>query len=111
MNFAIVWFDTLTTASTGNAPGSSMFGLVRGGDWVLPTGEGANRTFGTGTGATVYDQITLGNNGAAATAPAGASVAISSNTGSSGLLTVVPEPSSALLGAVGALALLRRRRI
>ncbi len=105
-NFAIIWFDLLTSASVGNAAAGTNFGIVRGTDWITPASNTGTKSFGTGTGSTVYDQITLGS---PASAPAGAGVSLSTNNGS--MLQIVPEPSSALLGALGALGLLRRRRI
>jgi hypothetical protein len=100
-NFAIVWFDTLTTAGTDTVA-SGAFGIARGADWTLPAADSGSFTFGTGV--TNLDQLTLG---ATATAPSGQGVAFATNGAS---LSVIPEPSAALLGALGALGLLRRRR-
>ncbi len=107
-NYAIVWFNTLTTAGAeSTAPASTSFGIARGSDWVFPAADSGTFTFGTG--ASNLDQITLAAGGSAnaATAPAGQSVAFAT-AGTS--LSFVPEPSAALLGALGALGLLRRRR-
>ena len=107
-NYAIVWFNTLTTAGTETvAPGGTYFGIARGGDWTFPAADSGAYTFGTG--ATSLDQITLAAGGSAnaATAAAGQSVAFAT-AGTS--LSFVPEPSAALLGALGDLGLLRRRR-
>jgi hypothetical protein len=54
---------------------------------------GVNQTLVTSSGATWSGNTTLGGGAGA------------------GMITFVPEPSAALLGAVGALGLLRRRRI
>lgn len=105
-NYAIVWFDTLTTAGSETL-GSGSFGIARGADWTFPAADSGNFTFGTG--AANLDQLTLANTaGGVATAAAaqGVSFATAGTT-----LSFVPEPSSALLGALGALGLLRRRRI
>jgi hypothetical protein len=107
-NYAIVWFDTLTTAGAETvAPAGAYFGIARGGDWVFPAADTGTFTFGTG--AANLDQVTLAAGGSAnaATAASGQSVAFAT-AGTS--LQFVPEPSAALLGALGALGLLRRRR-
>jgi MYXO-CTERM domain-containing protein len=107
-NYAIVWFNTLTTAGAQTeAPAGEYFGIARGGDWTFPASDSGTYSFGT-TGASL-DQITLAAGGSAnaATAAAGQSVAFAT-AGTS--LQFVPEPSAALLGALGALGLLRRRR-
>jgi MYXO-CTERM domain-containing protein len=107
-NYAIVWFNTLTTAGAQTeAPNGEYFGIARGGDWTFPASDSGTYSFGT-TGASL-DQITLAAGGSAnaATAAAGQSVAFAT-AGTS--LQFVPEPSAALLGALGALGLLRRRR-
>jgi hypothetical protein len=107
-NYAIVWFNTLTTAGAeATAPAGTYFGIARGGDWTFPAADSGSYTFGT-SGSSL-DQITLaaGGSTSAATAAAGQSVAFAT-AGTS--LSFVPEPSAALLGALGALGLLRRRR-
>ena len=107
-NYAIVWFNTLTNAGAETtAPAGAYFGIARGGDWTFPAADSGTFTFGTG--ATNLDQITLaaGGSTSAATVVAGQSVAFAT-AGTS--LSFVPEPSAALLGALGALGLLRRRR-
>ena len=107
-NYAIVWFNTLTTAGSETvAPAGTYFGIARGGDWVFPAADTGTFTFGTG--ATNLDQVTLaaGGSTSAATAAAGQSVAFAT-AGTS--LSLIPEPSAALLGALGVLGLLRRRR-
>ena len=107
-NFAIVWFDTLTTAGSETVASAGVnFGIARGADWTFPAADSGAFTYGTGVSN--LDQITLGAGGSstAATAAAGQTVAFAT-AGTS--LQFVPEPSAAILGAVGALVLLRRRR-
>ena len=101
VNYAIIWFETLTTAGS-ETQGSGKYGIARGGDWTFPAADSGTFSFGTGTAN--LDQVTLGS---IATAPAGQAVAFATNGTS---LSIVPEPSAALLGAIGVLGLLRRRR-
>lgn len=100
-NYAIVWFETLNTAG-GEATATGKFGIARGADWALPAADVGAFTFGTG--ASNLDQLTLGP---LATAAANQGVSFATNGTS---LAIVPEPSAVLLGAIGALGLLRRRR-
>jgi len=107
-NFAIVWFNTLTTAGAETvATASTFFGIARGGDWTMPAANSG--TFSFGTAGSSLDQITLANGGSglASTTVAGQTVSFAT---AGTTLKFVPEPSAALLGAVGALVLLRRRR-
>jgi len=100
-NFAILWFPSLTSATTGNASGS--YGVIRGSDWIIPTGDGnytASATPANFAGATVFARVT-NTSGTLANHALGTATAA---------FAVVPEPSAALLGAIGALGLLRRRR-
>ena len=112
--FAIVWFEN-SAANLTNLAGK-YFGMAAGGDWTLPSTDTGAFTFHgtTNTTASVYWQLggttsaaQLGSNGFfSGTGTAGSSpAAVKSAT-----FQVVPEPSAALLGAFGALALLRRRR-
>ncbi len=105
-NYAIVWFDTLTTAGAETVA-SGYFGIARGADWTLPAGNTGTQSFGTS--GTSLDQIILANagSGAASTAAVGQGVAFAT---AGTTLAIIPEPSAALLGAIGALGLLRRRR-
>lgn len=104
-NFALVWFPTLTSTST-EVTGGTSYGIIRGSDWVLPTVNGGESfswsaiasSFASDTVfARVTTNLTTGTNQAFSTS-GGATFAI------------VPETSTSLLGAIGALALLRRRR-
>ena len=101
-NFAIIWLQDNTSATTGAASGD--YGIIRGSDWVIPGSDGnytASATPANFAGATVFARVTnsagtLANNAFGTATPA---------------FAIVPEPSAALLGAIGALGLLRRRRI
>jgi len=116
-NFAVVWFNATPAALTTNIA-NAYFGMIRLADWTLPLSDsGATFTMSStdASGATSYYST-----GAAATASqVGAGfftgTGTAANTGStsvrSATFQVVPEPSAALLGALGALGLLRRRRI
>ncbi|MEO5915290.1 MAG: PEP-CTERM sorting domain-containing protein [Luteolibacter sp.] len=89
--FALVWFDRNITSAEGTVTGGTKYGLLTDPTFVIPA-DGATTSFATAAAL---------NGGAAndAIKP--------SNT-----VTVVgvPEPSALLLGAIGALGLLRRRR-
>ena len=109
-NFAIVWFSNVLLA-TGDTtvPSTAKWGIIRGSDWTLPaadSGSFAMNATDTGGAGTYYAPSAL-TGGAATTA---------FRTTTNGTLggtsfSIVPEPSAALLGALGALGLLRRRRI
>jgi MYXO-CTERM domain-containing protein len=112
--FALVWF---TKASAGLSSGlaNEFFGIASGADWTLPSTDSGAYTFSgtTNTTTSVYWQL------ASATSAAQiGSTGFFSGSGTAGTAAVksaafqvVPEPSAALLGALGALGLLRRRRI
>jgi hypothetical protein len=108
-NFAIVWFNNVASSVTSTASlANEYYGIARGADWVLPAADSGAFTFGTGTGATVFDQITLANGGSTSAATVASGGVSFATPGTS--LQIVPETSTALLGAIGALGLLRRRR-
>lgn len=103
--FAIVIFDGVLTSTTAtNAPAGSKFTVLRGSDWVLPaSNSGGFLASSTDSGgADTYYQVNANNPGAG-------SVNFRTTNGAA-IFSVVPEPSTTLLGAFGALALLRRRR-
>jgi hypothetical protein len=105
--YAIVWFESLTTAGNETV-GSGNFGIARGADWIFPGADGAvNQTFGTGT--TNLDSVLLANGGSSSAATAGTGQSVAFATAGT-TLSFVPEPSAALLGVIGSLSLLRRRR-
>ncbi len=103
--FSLVYIPSLGSASTNaNITASTTYGIVSGSDWLLPAVNGGESFSFSSTdsgGATSFFRVTV--SGGAAT-----NDTYASSTGAN--LTLVPEPSAALLGAVGALGLLRRRR-
>lgn len=104
-NFALVWFNGLTSAAT-SATASATYGILRGVDWVLPgSNEGAytiSSNFANyDPNADIYARVTVSSNVATNDVFA---------TSSGPVFSIVPEPSTTLLGVIGALALLRRCR-
>lgn len=100
-NFAIIYIPSLTTSSPAAIPGSTNYGIVRGSDWVLTADNtGQSFAFSTTDSLTSYFRVTVASGVAT-------NDAFTTATPS---FQIVPEPSAALLGAVGALGLLRRRR-
>jgi hypothetical protein len=107
--WAIVWFENLTTSATGFAPGNTKYGIARATSWETPAVEpavGTTLTYATSPSGGAPHRLTLNNGGTNLGLPANADFATNGTA-----FTVVPEPSAALLGAIGALGLLRRRRI
>ncbi|MEO8615266.1 MAG: PEP-CTERM sorting domain-containing protein [Luteolibacter sp.] len=103
-NFAILYFPSLTTSSA-SIPDGTAYGIVKGSDWVLTTDNtGQSTAFSTTDSTTSYFRVTVAS---------GVATNDSFTTSSSPSFTIgtVPEPSAVLLGAIGALGLLRRRRI
>ena len=87
--FAVVWFDRGITAPESTIPGGTKYGLLTDSTFLVPaSGVTSNLS---GFFAAANDPIKPANTVTVASA--------------------VPEPSAALLGAVGVLGLLRRRRI
>jgi len=97
-NFSIVWLKDNTSGTTGAASGA--YGIIRGSDWVIPASDGTYSTSTTFTLPTVFARVT-NTTGTLANHAFGTATSV---------FTIVPEPSAALLAALGALGLLRRRR-
>lgn len=102
--FAMVFFDT------SSITGISKYGIVRGSDWTFPVSDtGAGITFSStdANGTASFFQFQSATPTAGQTQN-GFYTAASARP--STIFAVVPEPSAALLGALGTLGLLRRRR-
>lgn len=116
-NFAIVWFNNGATALSSVNIANQAFGMIRLSDWTLPaadsgatftmssTDTGGAITFFSTSAATTATQVGGGFFSGSGLAADAGSTAVRSAT-----FSVVPEPSAALLGAIGVLGLLRRRR-
>lgn len=85
-NFAIIWFDATTKTGQAAQPGDN-YGFLTNPGLVIPADAGSSVSF-----ASLFT---------------GADAARLANLEIQG----IPEPSAALIGAIGALGLLRRRRI
>ncbi len=119
LNFAIVYFNNGATAlNSGNIAGQT-FGMLRLADWTFPaadagatftfsaTDAGGATSFYSTSASTTATQLGGGFFSGTGVAADVASTAVRSTNFS---VVVVPEPSAALLGTIGALGLLRRRR-
>jgi hypothetical protein len=105
-------YSIVTDASSlETATATSGFALVRIG--TIQNDEGGELTYGSnpagitpliGTNGTLFVDLGIDFDGA------GGEPALPASTYSTLKLSAIPEPSSALLGAIGAIALLRRRR-
>lgn len=116
-NFAIVWFNQ-APASVSGSPGGQTFGMMRLSDWVFPSAD-AGATFtmsstdagGAGTFYSSSANTTATQVGGGFFTGSGLAADTGSTAVRAATFSIVPEPSAALLGAIGALGLLRRRRI
>lgn len=117
-NFAVVWFSGTPTA--GNIAGQS-FGMIRLADWTLPASDAGSTFTMSSTDASGATSFYSTSGSATATQVGGGfftGTGVAADTGSTAVRgmtfsvagAAVPEPSAALLGAIGALGLLRRRR-
>lgn len=103
--FSLIFLPSLTTLSTNtNVNSSTTYGITSGSDWILPAVNGGesfsfSATDALGTGS--FFRVTVA---------AGVATNDTYTSSSGANLTLVPEPSAVLLGSLGALFLLRRRR-
>ena len=111
MNFAVVWFsDILTAEAPSSAPVGATWGIIRGSDWTLPLSDSGTYTMDPtdSRGVDTYYQVNALTGGSPATA---FRTTVNGTIGGASFSIVgLPEPSTALLGAMGVLGLLRRRR-
>lgn len=111
-NFAVVWFDGLLTAGApANAASGSKFGIIRGNDWTFPIADVAGALTFNSTdsgGATTLFQVSGATRAGSTTT--GFASTVGAGTVAAASFSVVPEPSAALLGALGVFGLIRRRR-
>lgn len=90
--FALVWFDRSVTSATGTVAGGTKYGLLTDPSFVIPA-DGVTQSLAT-----------------AAALNGGASGDLVKPANTVTVVNSVPEPSATLLGVIGALGLLRRRR-
>jgi len=108
-NFAIVWLNILAAGAPATAPNGTQWGIIRGSDWVLPATDSGGYPINAGdTGGVASYYAPNTQTGGAATTAFRTTVG---GNGGEAFIVGVPEPSAALLGALGVLGLLRRRRI
>ena len=93
--FALIWFDTLTSAATTVSNGDK-YGILAPSSWVLPTVAGTYGFNGAPTGTDFQQYGVTGFLPGGTTLTAGASA--------------VPEPSRVMLAAMGLGAFVLRRR-
>ena len=110
-NFAVVWFsDIPTVGAPASAPLGTTWGIIRGSDWTLPGADIGGYTMSAtdSGGAATYYQVNALTGGFPATA---FRTTTNGTIGAASFSIIgVPEPSTGLLGALGLLGLLRRRR-
>jgi hypothetical protein len=105
-NFALVWFNGLTSSAT-TAPANTTYGILRGLDWVMPS---VNNGESFSTSATFINFDNVSDVFARVTVSSGTATNDVFATSGGAIFQIVPETSTTLLGALGALALMRRRR-
>lgn len=111
-NFALYYFPALTLASS-SVPNSTSYGVVQGIDWILPAVNGGELFTTSSTPANYAAADVFARVIATVGPPSSATNDNFTTSGSPAFMVggAIPEPSAALLGALGALGLLRRRRI
>ena len=94
--FALVWLQ-----------GDGHYGIIRGADWAFPPADAGTFTYSS-TDAGGTDTYFLVNANTPAAGALGFRTGVGAN--SAAAFQIIPEPSVALLGALGLLGLVRRRR-
>jgi hypothetical protein len=117
-NFAVVWFDGILTASApAEAPEGSHYGIIHGNDWTFPLADVNGSIAFNATdslGSLSFWRVSGGDPSHAAISQSG----FMSTNGYSGTQPVassfvpilIPEPTVVMLGSLGVLGCLRRRR-
>lgn len=118
-NFAVVWFNQ-TPAALATSTAGAAFGIMRLSDWLMPSNAdgaayGLSTTDANGAGGfySVSPSATatqIGGGFFAGTGLANDTTSTAIRSATFSVASAVPEPSAALLGAISALGLLRRRR-
>ena len=106
--FAMVFFDTASITD------ASKYGIARGSDWTFPVSDiGGSISFSStdSSGNASFYQIQSAAPTANQTSGGFYTVANARPSTVFNVVDAIPEPSAALLGSIGALVLLRRRRI
>lgn len=99
--FAVVWFDGLTSSNVGGAPFGSQFGLVHASNWVMPsTDTGLSYAFGS-----TYAVPNM----AATSFPSGYYYTASGGGNPAANVFIIPESSTMLLWVPSIAFLLRRK--
>jgi hypothetical protein len=114
--FAVIWFakSSATLASEGLA--NQYYGAISGADWTLPASDAGTFTMSPTDAAPSTNYYSFSSVISAAQVGANGFFTGSGTAGDAttdikaATFQVIPEPSAALLGAIGALGLLRRRR-
>ena len=119
--FAIVWWNATPATLAGGTSGQN-FGMISLSDWVFPSSDAGltyslsstdaslSGSFFSTSASTTATQIGNGSVGGSFFTGSGTAADTGSTAIRSATFSVVPEPSAALLGAIGVLGLLRRRR-
>jgi hypothetical protein len=115
-NFALVWFGKSSATLGSEGLANQYYGIMRLADWTFPATDSGTFTMSStdASGASSF----FSTSSALSNAQLGGT-GFFTGSGTAGDVTndikgttfqIVPEPSAALLGALGALGLLRRRR-
>ena len=117
-NFAVIWFNVAPATVASNIAGgiATNFGMIRLSDWVFPGSDGGTFSMSPTDASTTTSYYSTSTATTATQVGGGffTGSGTAADTGSTAVrsaqFSIVPEPSSALLGALGVLGLLRRRR-
>lgn len=114
--FAVIWFAKSAATLTSEGLSGQQYGIISGADWTLPSSDSGTFTMSStdATPSTNYfsfsSAITSAQVGSTGFFTGTGTAGDATNDVKSATFKIVPEPSSAILAALGALGLLRRRR-